>query len=180
MGHISHPLVPLIAVFTDEIVACSYKVLRSKGSLAQNRALCEHSSSCQLACVNLYVPHRRFQLWTQKTKQHQEKTGGNTQGQMLTEEKKTKKHGFQCRANVDGFLHLYLKNFFLSFLFVLSFEVIYGSYYRSRTVSLSYIFSKDKKKQNTKKYLKIITFQFLELLSKNLCFINKCTSLDRS
>lgn len=32
--------------------------------------------------------------------------------------KKTKKHGFQCRANVDGFLHLYLKNFFFSLFFL--------------------------------------------------------------
>lgn len=40
--------------------------------------------------------------------------------------KKTKKHGFQCRANVDGFLHLYLKNFFSLF----SFCFIFWSYLR--------------------------------------------------
>lgn len=124
MGHISHPLIPLIAVFTDEIVACSYKVLRSKGSLAQNRALCEHSSSCQLACVNLYVPHRRFQLWTQKTQATPRK--GWRQHPRIDahrgkKKKTTQKHGFQCRANVDGFLHLYLFSlFFLFYLLKLS------------------------------------------------------------
>lgn len=40
--------------------------------------------------------------------------------------KTTQKHGFQCRANVDGFLHLYLKNFFSLF----SFCFIFWSYLR--------------------------------------------------
>lgn len=107
MGHIPHPLIPLIPVLQMRSWRVLIQVLGSKGSLAQNRALCEHSGSCQLACVNLYVPHRRFQLWTKK------KYPATPMNRCS--ERKKKKRGFQCRANVDGFLHLYLRIIFLFF-----------------------------------------------------------------
>lgn len=153
MGHISHILIPLIAVFTDEIVACSYKVLRSKGSLAQNRALCEHSSSCQLACVNLYVPHRRFQLWTQKT-QATPRKGWRQHPRIDVHRGKKKKQPKNTVSSVaqmlTGFCTCTLRIFFLSFLFVLSFEVIYGSYYRSRTISWVTFFQRIRKNRTQK------------------------------
>lgn len=125
--------------FTDEIVACSYTGPQIKRfSRSKSRALWAQwfllVSMREPICSSPTVPA------VDKKKNTQQHPWIDAQ------RAKKKKRGFQCRANVDGFLHLYLR---IIFLFSLCF--IFWSYLRIilwiEKSFLSYIgFSKDKKK----------------------------------
>lgn len=64
--------------------------------------------------------------------------------------KQPKNTVFSVAQMLTGFCTCTFRIFFLSFLFVLSFEVIYGSYYRSRTISWVIFFQRIRKNRTQK------------------------------
>lgn len=86
------------------------------------------------------------------TKKRLEATPKDRCSQRQKKKQQPKNTVFSVAQMLTGFCTCTLRIFFLSFLFVLSFEVIYGSYYRSRTISWVIFFQRIRKNRTQKMF----------------------------